>query len=201
MRSIRHPTRSRSRLCIAKHPRIIDRYAELIADLDPRVIVEVGILDGASIALFADLAKPDRLVAIEYDKGPFDKLQAFIDHRGLQDVVEVHGGVDQADTDGLAAIVGDGPLDLVVDDASHLYGPSRATFHCLFPRLRPGGVYVLEDWATSLRHGSPAQLEPGDRPLVDLVFEIITAKGREPGSIHDITVRSGVVTIVRGQSA
>jgi hypothetical protein len=39
-----------------------------------------------------------------------------------------------------------GPLDLVVDDCSHLYEPTRASFNELFPRLRPGGAYVIEDW-------------------------------------------------------
>ena len=38
------------------------------------------------------------------------------------------------------------PLDLVIDDASHLYGPTMASFEVLFPRLRPGGLYVIEDW-------------------------------------------------------
>jgi predicted methyltransferase len=41
-------------------------------------------------------------------------------------------------------LIDDQLLDLVVDDTSHL-GPTRASFNTLFPRLRPGGVYVIED--------------------------------------------------------
>jgi hypothetical protein len=41
----------------------------------------------------------------------------------------------------------DSALDLVVDDASHLLAPSTATFEMLFPRLRPGGLFLLEDWS------------------------------------------------------
>jgi hypothetical protein len=37
-------------------------------------------------------------------------------------------------------------LDFVVDDASHFYQPSRATFECLFPKVRPDGLYIIEDW-------------------------------------------------------
>jgi hypothetical protein len=39
------------------------------------------------------------------------------------------------------------PLDLVIDDASHIYGPTKASFQALFPLLRPGGLYLIEDWA------------------------------------------------------
>ena len=38
-------------------------------------------------------------------------------------------------------------FDLIVDDASHLYRPTLASFEVLYPRLRPGGTYVIEDWA------------------------------------------------------
>jgi hypothetical protein len=64
--------------------------------------------------------------------------------------VRPHYGVDQADRARLREIVrreiGDRPIDLVVDDASHLYLPTLATFEVLFPLLRPGGRFVIEDW-------------------------------------------------------
>jgi hypothetical protein len=37
------------------------------------------------------------------------------------------------------------PLDLVSDDASHLLRETRASFNALFPRLRSGGEYIIED--------------------------------------------------------
>ena len=39
------------------------------------------------------------------------------------------------------------PIDLVIDDASHLLEPTRASFEVLFPRLRTDGLFVIEDWA------------------------------------------------------
>ena len=46
----------------------------------------------------------------------------------------------------MSAEFDDEQLDLVVDDASHYLDPTRASFDVLFPRLRPGGLYVIEDW-------------------------------------------------------
>jgi hypothetical protein len=59
---------------------------------------------------------------------------------------------------------GQDPLDLVIDDASHLYGPSLATFETLFPALREGGLYVLEDWKTSLNFPCHGGGENPDHP-------------------------------------
>ena len=41
-----------------------------------------------------------------------------------------------------------GLLDLIIDDGSHLYPDYTATADVLFERLRPGGVYVIEDIQT-----------------------------------------------------
>jgi predicted methyltransferase len=37
-------------------------------------------------------------------------------------------------------------LDLVIDDASHMYALTKKSFETLFPLLRPGGLYIIEDW-------------------------------------------------------
>ena len=77
-------------------------------------------------------------------------LRDYVAREGLEDVVRVYDDVDQADRGRLAEIVdeefGDEPLDFVLDDCSHLYEPTRASFNELFPRLRPGGIYTIEDW-------------------------------------------------------
>jgi hypothetical protein len=58
--------------------------------------------------------------------------------------------VDQSDRSVVPRIIdeefGSTPLDLVTDDASHLLDLTRASFEMLFPRLRPGGTYIIEDW-------------------------------------------------------
>lgn len=36
-------------------------------------------------------------------------------------------------------------FDVIIDDASHIYGPTINTFVNLFPALKSGGVYCIED--------------------------------------------------------
>ncbi|MFG2445251.1 hypothetical protein ACGFQG_20495 [Nocardia fluminea] len=57
---------------------------------------------------------------------------------------------DQADPVDLARVLEiTGPLDIIIDDGSHVSAHVIATFALLFPALRSGGMYVIEDLQTS----------------------------------------------------
>jgi hypothetical protein len=69
--------------------------------------------------------------------------------------VRTHFGVSQADTDALRPHVrhdfhGES-IDVVLDNASHRYAATLASFECLLPMVRHGGAYVIEDWAWATR--------------------------------------------------
>ncbi|RGD57316.1 class I SAM-dependent methyltransferase [Kitasatospora xanthocidica] len=46
-----------------------------------------------------------------------------------------------------------GPFDIVIDDGSHINEHVRTTFRALFPHVRAGGLYVIEDLWTSYAPG------------------------------------------------
>lgn len=54
---------------------------------------------------------------------------------------------DQSNTDSLTALKAAFPVefDVIIDDASHMYGPTVNMFSNLFPALKSGGVYIIED--------------------------------------------------------
>jgi hypothetical protein len=54
---------------------------------------------------------------------------------------------DPGSLEALATVVG--PCDVVIDDGSHVCDHVITTFHALFPAVRPGGTYVIEDLQTS----------------------------------------------------
>ena len=93
----------------------------------------------------------------------------------------------------------DGPLDLVIDDASHFYGPTLASFETLFPLLTPGGLYIIEDWAWGHWPGFIVPDHPwAGTPLTQLVVKIIEAAGTSTGLFANVTVYEGFISVERG---
>jgi predicted O-methyltransferase YrrM len=137
-------------LLLYKPRDMIDAYAPIIDEFHGGRMVELGIFRGGSTAFFAVAMSPAQLVALELSSSRLPLLDDFVESRGLSDAIRLHYGTDQSDQEAVSAIVdrelAGEPLDLVIDDASHLYGPTRASFEVLFPRVRPGGLYLIEDW-------------------------------------------------------
>ena len=122
-------------------------------------------------------------------------------------MVRTYGDVDQADRDTLAEIVErefeGNALDLVVDDCSHRYSETRASFNELFPRLRPGGLFLIEDWPWAHAHLGKEPLEglrPDQVPLTRLVFELVLALPSVPGLIADLMIDPVAVVVRRGDA-
>jgi predicted O-methyltransferase YrrM len=189
---------------------MIERYIELIGKLKPRAIFEMGIYVGGSVAFLALLARPDRHVATDLRQNSSAQFEAWL--ASHDDVVRPYYGVDQADTTALRTIMAEEfpstSLDLVIDDASHLLEPTRSSFNVLFPALRPGGVYVIEDWAADLGYEREVVQDPdlaariheeiADRaPLTRLVFEIVLASAYTD-LIEDVQLRENWLSVTRG---
>ena len=195
-----------SRFVVVKTPAQVNRLAAAIANVEPDRIVELGIFKGGSTALLASLARPRKLTAVEVHPEPVAALEEFITANGLGDIVSAHYGVDQADTATLESLLGqdhDGePLDLVIDDASHFYRETRTSFELLFPHLRPGGVYMIEDWNWAHRREPLWQTRGGwfhDRPaLTNLILELMMIAGTSDELISRIAVLHDTAEITRG---
>jgi Methyltransferase domain len=67
-----------------------------------------------------------------------------------------------------------GPFDIVIDDGSHVNEHVRTSFEALFPYVRPGGYYVIEDLHTSYWPDFGGELPPGSaRTTVGLLKDLL----------------------------
>jgi predicted O-methyltransferase YrrM len=209
------------RFFIRKERRTVEDYVQLLDSFPDARIVELGIAQAGSAALTALVAIPRKLVAVELDETRVDALDELIREFDLEQRIRPHYGVDQADRTRLRAIIddefGDEPLDLVIDDASHRLGETRSSFETLFPRLRPGGLFLIEDWnhqhlfsralAALLTDPDPkvrarveqrvaeAQPEP---PLTRLIIELVLAQAESDEFISAVVVGPRWTTVIRG---
>ncbi len=170
-------------------------------------IVELGIFKGGSIALYSELFQPKTLVGIELHQHRVPALDDYIERHHLADRLRLFYGTSQADRARLAAIVhecfGEEQLDLVVDDGSHRYAHTKASLNVLLPRLRPGGLYLIEDWGWSHWPGEEWQ-HPRNQfakertPLTNLVIELMMAAETDPGLISEVDVTNKCAFVTRG---
>lgn len=122
-------------------------YEELARPLRRRAVtlLELGVggygqnLGGESLLMWAAYFPKGRIYGIDIE----DKSAL---SRGRIKVFQV----SQTDREGLASLCRQiGPFDLVVDDGSHVNAHQIASFRILWPFVKDGGSYVVEDVQTS----------------------------------------------------
>jgi mycinamicin biosynthesis methyltransferase MycE-like protein len=79
-----------------------------------------------------------------------------------------------------------GPFDIVIDDGSHINDHVKTSFSSLFPHVRPGGLYVVEDLQTAYWPGYGGD----DQDLVNADTSIRMLKALVDGLNHQELPRS-----------
>jgi len=102
-------------------------------------VLELGVREGWSMKMWHDYFENSKICGIDNDdeglcpKSFFEDRIAFElgsqdDASFLNDICDRHG-----------------PFDLIIDDCSHISPLTIKSFEILFPRLKPGGLYIIED--------------------------------------------------------
>ncbi|PSJ17747.1 class I SAM-dependent methyltransferase [Nitrosomonas supralitoralis] len=185
---------------------LIDQYAHYFrrrCDFQPKNIFELGIYDGGSIVFWHELFKPHKHVAVDLaDRIDGSYFQKYLMSRGLSDRIQTVWKTNQADKSKLSHLIKtlfEAPPDLIIDDASHLYEPTLASFEALFPLMAPGGLYIIEDWAWGHWRDFVAPREwAGKKPLTQLVTELTESVGSWTNIISDIAIYQGFIAVERG---
>jgi methyltransferase family protein len=120
---------------------IYDRYFGDFADR-AITLLELGVHTGESLKVWASYFPRGTIIGVDVmeNKADFSAYPNIIFERA-----------DQTDPHRLNEICrahAAGGLDIIVDDASHMGLYSAASYEALFPHLKPGGLYIIEDWCT-----------------------------------------------------
>jgi predicted O-methyltransferase YrrM len=200
------PTGDTEAFALYKNQQLIDQYERFWSStaFRPRRMLEIGIWDGGSTALWYEALRPEKLVAFDLltrTDSPY--FRRYVAERQLENTVITRWGVSQADRRAVLEILArdlDGEVDLVIDDGSHLYGPTRECFETLFPRLPPGGLYIIEDWAWEHwpEFQDPNHFWAGEEGLTALVEDLVAATGTSRSLIRRLAVHEGFVVVERG---
>jgi SAM-dependent methyltransferase len=122
----------------------LDLYAPMLAPWrdKPVRLLEIGILKGGSLRLWKDYFPQGIIAGIDLtlpaDFAPAERIHLF---EGSQTDLPFLARV--------ANSVAPEGFDIIIDDASHMGAETKASFwHLIDKHLKPGGLYVIEDWGT-----------------------------------------------------
>ena len=103
-------------------------------------------------------------------------------------------------------------FDIIIDDGAHTYSHTKASFDVLFnDYLKPGGIYVIEDWGTSYFPDWPDGSLNGEEGMARIIKELYDEvalfdrlKGSKTKNIHkykstilSLTIRFGQIWIFK----
>lgn len=190
---------------IMKGPELLHCYAGIIDKIAPVNILEVGVAGGGGAVFLNERYKPSKLVLLDIADTTTSAFKSYIKSARARNV-SFFPGIDQADGGRLGEIVrgefgGQANIDLIIDDASHLYDKTLATFETLFPFLRNRGLYVVEDWGWAHWNSPFWQQEayPGQPNMSNLIMQLVASSATQPGWVRQVIVNSSMAIIERGE--
>lgn len=126
-------------------------YERLFGPLTEKPIhlLELGISAGGSLMLWRDYFRKGTIAGIDVSPVRLDDPTGRIHvYQGLQQ--------DQSLLDRVRRETAPEGFDIIIDDCSHIGEFTALSFWHLFDRhLKPGGLYVIEDWGTGYMRGTP----------------------------------------------
>lgn len=169
-------------------------YEQLFADRESvQKLVEIGVHEGKSLRMWAEWF-PNALVFgvdnfSEQTFAPPDDSRMRVlakDQSRIDDLIDVARTVGR-------------DVDAVIDDGSHLSRDQLLTFQVLWPCVRPGGVYVIEDLHTSyypdFTNGMTVRTTEWLKRLVD----VVNWRGHGGGDPPEAQVPSSALTTLEQQ--
>lgn len=162
---------------IIKNKKRIENYLS-IARENKQVgnLLELGFSQGGSLVFFDKIFEPAKIIAIDMSNTIINPLEDYSLDNGSK--IKTFYGVTQTDSKALDKIIQsecNNKLDLIIDDASHWYKPSKQSFIHLFPKLQAGGKYIIETWNWSFKANQQKENHSWFKKhsLANLLFELI----------------------------
>ena len=136
------------RMARSRHGYCTD-YADALAAIEPKVIVEIGILRGTGLATWSLLFPQATILALDIDFRPFENHSDYLVSRGAfsqsHPFKVVFDAFQPNVSDDVIPILAGRSIDLVIDDGPHDCQAVVETARSLKPLLSRGATYIVED--------------------------------------------------------
>jgi len=132
----------------------ITKLLEILAELRPKVVLEIGTAGGGTLFLFTRVADPKaKIISIDLPGGSFGggypdwRMRLYkLFSRGKQRIYLIRkDSHDPRTLEELKGILGDEKIDFLFIDGDHSYEGVKKDFEMYGPLVRKGGIIALHD--------------------------------------------------------
>jgi len=173
----------------------VPAYRELASQIGPEGrVLELGVREGDSLLLWQELFPGGLVAGVDNDAEGTAQWP--------EGTVEIRYGQDDPEVLTLAQAASPGGYDLIVDDASHVGRLTARSFEMLWPLVKPGRWYVIEDWHLGYQEVWKDWHDTGDS-MLNLAVKILSMFGEQanrypgvdPGEVTEIRYLWGRIII------
>ena len=112
-----------------------DRYFSSFRE-DPITLLEIGVAGGSSVRMWREYFPAAKIIAIDINP-------SCLTHEREDITIRIG---DQSNKEFLSSLSSEfGPFDVVIDDGSHICDHMITSFETLYPAVKVGGMYIIED--------------------------------------------------------
>lgn len=130
-----------------------EKYLESLRE-NPLKLLEIGVQSGASLRMWKQYLPNAQIYGYDfYNCTPYEEERIRVFQGAQHDLLALERMDKEA-----------GKFDVIIDDGSHKNADILTCFYYLFPRMTPGGLYVIEDfnvcyWGETHNVGAPTAIE------------------------------------------
>lgn len=115
-----------------------EEYDKYIPEIGNYTLLEIGVWHGDSLRMWKDYNPDLNIHGVDNDPAVINYIQS---EENL--TVHIGDGTSQQFLDDVFKKSGE--FDFIIDDGSHIDKDIISTFNCLYPNLKKGGYYFIED--------------------------------------------------------
>ena len=101
----------------------------------PVKLLEIGTYMGGSLQYYASKLPKGEIFGVDIESPSLE----------LPDNVRFYIA-DQRVPSSFNRVIEHAPFDFIIDDGAHMLNETKTTYETLFPHLKSGGMYIIEDW-------------------------------------------------------
>ncbi|MFH1822136.1 MAG: class I SAM-dependent methyltransferase [Patescibacteria group bacterium] len=132
----------------------IRQLGEIVRELKPKNILEIGTANGGSLFLFCKLAdQPAKIISLDLPWGKFGGgyplwkiplYQSFVNEKQNLHLLRANSHLEES-VDRIKKILGEEKLDFLFIDGDHTYEGVKRDFLMYSPLVRSGGIIAMHD--------------------------------------------------------